>query len=59
MIFSRAVFAELRAADLSVGAREVLRRDPGRVCEVAVDDAGVLRDVDEPDDYRRLVDEGD
>ena len=59
VIFGRPVFAELRAADLSVGAREVLRREPARVCEVAVDDAGVLRDVDEPDDYRRLVDERD
>jgi molybdenum cofactor cytidylyltransferase len=59
VIFRRPVFAELRAADLSVGAREVLRRDPARVCEVAVDDPGVLRDVDVPDDYRRLVDEPD
>jgi molybdenum cofactor cytidylyltransferase len=59
VIFGRTVFAELRAADLSIGAREVLRRDPARVCEVAVDDAGVLRDVDEPDDYRRLVDARD
>ena len=59
VIFSRSVFAELRAADPSVGAREVLRSDPARVREVAVDDAGVLRDVDEPDDYRRLVHERD
>jgi molybdenum cofactor cytidylyltransferase len=59
VIFGRPVFAELRAADLSVGAREVLRRDPARVFEVAVDDPGVLRDVDVPDDYRRLVDEPD
>jgi molybdenum cofactor cytidylyltransferase len=56
VIFGRMVFAELRAADLSRGAREVLRRDPARVCEVALDDPGVLRDVDVPDDYRRLVD---
>lgn len=59
VIFGRPVFAELRAADLSVGAKEVLRRDPARVCEVGVDDPGVLRDVDFPDDYRRLVDEPD
>jgi CTP:molybdopterin cytidylyltransferase MocA len=59
VIFARAVFPELRTADPAVGARQVLRRDPARVCEVAVDDAGVLRDVDEPDDYRRLVDQRD
>ena len=59
VIFGRPVFAELHAADLSVGARAVLRRDPARVRELDVDDPGVLRDVDVPDDYRRLLAEPD
>ena len=59
VIFGRLVFAELHAADLSVGARAVLRRDPARVRELEVDDPGVLRDVDFPDDYRRLLAEPD
>jgi molybdenum cofactor cytidylyltransferase len=59
VIFGRPVFAELHAADLSVGARAVLRRDPARVRELDVEDPGVLRDVDVPDDYRRLLAEPD
>jgi molybdenum cofactor cytidylyltransferase len=59
VIVGRALFAELRAVDPAVGARAVLRRDPSRVREVEVDDPGVLRDVDVPDDYRRLMDDPD
>jgi molybdenum cofactor cytidylyltransferase len=55
VIVGRPLFAELRAVDPSIGARAVLRRDPSRVREVEVADPGVLRDVDEPDDYRRLT----
>jgi CTP:molybdopterin cytidylyltransferase MocA len=59
VIFGRSLFAELQAADPSMGARAVLRRDPARVREVDVDDPGVLRDVDVPDDYHRLLAEPD
>jgi molybdenum cofactor cytidylyltransferase len=54
VIFGRAVFADLRRADLSVGARAVVRAYAGRVLEVEVDDPGVLGDIDTPDDYRAL-----
>ena len=53
VLFARAVFDELLAADRTVGARAVVRSDPGRVTEVEVDDPGVLFDLDTPDDYRR------
>ena len=59
VIFGRALFAELQAADPGVGARDVVRRDPSRVRELDQDDPGVLRDVDVPDDYRRLLAEPD
>jgi molybdenum cofactor cytidylyltransferase len=59
VIFGRSLFAELQAADPEVGARDVVRRDPSRVRELDVDDPGVLRDVDVPDDYRRLLDGSD
>jgi molybdenum cofactor cytidylyltransferase len=59
VIVGRSLFAELQAADPAVGARAVLRRDPSRVRELDVDDPGVLRDVDVPDDYRRLLAEPD
>lgn len=53
VIFKQAVFEELRTADESVGAKAVVRRDPGRVLNVDVGDAGVTFDVNTADDYRR------
>ena len=58
MFFPRSVFEELTAPDLTEGAREVVRRDPGRVIEVPVDDPGVIVDIDTPDQYaERFPDE--
>jgi molybdenum cofactor cytidylyltransferase len=54
VIFSRAVFGDLRRADRSVGAKAVVRALAHPDGEVDVDDAGVLSDVDEPEDYARL-----
>lgn len=46
----------LEAADPRIGARQVMHDlvAAGRVEEVAVDDAGVLRDLDTPEDYERF-----
>ncbi len=52
VIFGRAVFAALRAADPAAGAKAVVRAFD--VDDVEVDDPGVVRDVDTPDDYDRL-----
>ena len=56
VIFSRAVFANLRRADPAQGARAVLRAHADRVVNIDVEDPGVLGDVDTPDDYRALRD---
>lgn len=53
VLFTRAVFDELHAADPAVGARAVVRADPGRVEDVEVGAPGVTFDVDTPDDYLR------
>jgi len=53
VIFTRAVFDALRAADPAVGAKSVMRSV--RVEDVEVDDPGVFEDIDTPDDYRRLI----
>jgi molybdenum cofactor cytidylyltransferase len=53
VLFKRAVFDELRAADPDVGARAVVRADRSRVRDVEVDDPGVALDIDTPDDYFR------
>lgn len=54
VIFGAGVFGDLRTADPAVGAKAVLRSLSDRVFEIEVDDRGVLADVDEPADYRRL-----
>ena len=52
-IFHRRVFAELLDPALPEGARTVVRRRPSRVRECAVDDPGVVADIDTPAEYRR------
>jgi CTP:molybdopterin cytidylyltransferase MocA len=54
VIFSRALFEELRRADPEAGARAVVRAHQGAIINVDVDDPGVVGDVDTPEDYRRL-----
>ena len=56
VIFRAAVFDHLKAADPALGARAVLRADRSRVRDVEVDDPGVLRDFDYPNEYRELID---
>jgi molybdenum cofactor cytidylyltransferase len=53
VIFKRDLFAQLRAADPAIGAKAVLRSV--RVEDVEVDDPHVIRDVDTPDEYERLI----
>ncbi len=50
-IFARAVFAELLDPSLEGGARTVVHRHLGRARIVAVDDPGVVTDIDTPDAY--------
>jgi molybdenum cofactor cytidylyltransferase len=56
VIFDRAVFDRLRATPLAQGARAVIDAAGRDVVEVPTSDAGVMRDVDTPDEYRALVD---
>lgn len=55
VVFGAGLFAELRRADLSAGARGVIARHLADVVDVPVDDAGAFEDIDTPDDYRRLI----
>lgn len=55
VIFMRDVWDELLATPGDVGARAVVRRDPRRVLDVPVDDAGILVDVDTPADLQELI----
>jgi len=52
VLFSRAVFDEIRRAPESVGARQVVWDHQEDLLEVEVPDPGIGRDVDTPGDYR-------
>jgi CTP:molybdopterin cytidylyltransferase MocA len=55
VIFARRVFDELRHADPHTGARAVVHAHAHDLLNVEVDDSGILRDVDTPDDYDRMI----
>jgi len=54
VLFAQAVLQEILALPPSQGANIVVRRDPGRIVEVAVDSPGILIDVDTPEDFEKL-----
>ena len=54
VIFGREVFEDLKAAPLDQGARAVVRGQPELVATVEVDDAGILKDIDTPQQYREV-----
>ncbi len=55
VMFDRAVFAELRAADPRIGAKAVFATYRDRVVNVEVKDSGAFEDIDTPEDYERLI----
>lgn len=56
VLWDRRFFAELAAVRGDVGARHLIGEHAHWVCEVAMDDAGVLMDVDTPEALARLGD---
>lgn len=59
VLFGASLFDELLAAPLDVCARHVVRAHPDRVAELPVDEEGVVRDIDTPDQYHRLGESDD
>jgi molybdenum cofactor cytidylyltransferase len=55
VIFSRMVFDALRRADPAIGARAVVHAHAADLIDVEVDDPAVVLDVDNPDDYARMM----
>ncbi len=51
LLFARVILNELGEG---MTLRGVMRRDPARVFDVAVDDPGILIDMDTPEDYIRV-----
>ena len=54
VVFASRLFDELRRTDAAVGAKAVLANHAADLVNLDVDDPGVLRDVDDPADYRAL-----
>lgn len=54
VIFDRALFDELHAADLDAGAKPVVRAHADAIVNVPVDDEGAFLDVDTPEAYDAL-----
>jgi nicotine blue oxidoreductase len=53
VLFGRGLFDELLDDDLAEGARTVVHNHLHEIEEVAVEDEGVVRDIDDLSDYRR------
>lgn len=55
VLFDHRLFAELKTVEGDQGARSFLRRGPGWVRRVAVDEVGPPADIDTDEDYRELI----
>ena len=55
VLFAKGVYGELLAAPLDRGAKVVVRKDPERVRELALDDPGIRADIDTPQEYAQWV----
>jgi molybdenum cofactor cytidylyltransferase len=54
VLFAVEILQEILALPPSQGANIVVRKDPRRILEVAVDAPGILVDVDTPEDFEKL-----
>jgi len=55
LLIDRALFTELRAADLDTGPKTVVRAHASALGDVAIDDEGAYLDIDTPEEYRRAI----
>lgn len=54
VFFHQRFFGELLKIQGDTGGREIIRRYPDQVFQLAVDDPGILLDIDQPVDYDNL-----
>lgn len=57
VLFAAELFDEILGLKSDQGLNTVVRRQPERVIEVFVENAGVLRDIDTPEQFARLLGE--
>jgi molybdenum cofactor cytidylyltransferase len=57
VLIDRAVFADLRGGDSSVGAKPIIRARMSAESDLEIDDEGAFRDFDTPAEYEQLLSE--
>ena len=55
LLIDRALFAALRAADPSAGAKPIVRAHASPDGDIAIDDEGAFTDIDTEEDYRNTI----
>lgn len=55
VLFSSKLFPEFLAASLDTGAKPVVRGHPEETLELDTEEAGILVDIDTPEEYRKHV----
>jgi molybdenum cofactor cytidylyltransferase len=59
VFFGAGLFDEILALGADQGLNTVVRADPSRITEIAVEDVGVLSDIDTREQFENLLHEGD
>lgn len=54
VIFGASLYDELLAASHEIGARQVVRAHPGDIAEVAVEEKGVILNLDDPEALKKV-----
>ena len=57
VLFSSKLFPEFLAASLDTGAKPVVRGHPEETLELDTDEAGIIVDIDTPEEYRKHVED--
>jgi molybdenum cofactor cytidylyltransferase len=55
LLIDRALFDALRAAELSAGAKPIVRAHASAAGDIAIDDEGAFTDIDTEEDYRQAI----
>ncbi len=58
VFFPSEIFQDLKDSPIDTGARHAVRKNSHRIIVVDVDDAGILKDIDTPEQYRKEVGTG-
>ena len=55
LLIDRSLFGALRSADVSAGAKPVVRAHASAAGDIAVDDEGAFLDIDTEEDYLKTI----